>query len=407
MDTDERNILRDVAAQVAAIAADPKMDLRRDLWRRHNSLEKTRTLVYIFAYPGDVGDAECVPRDTLRCRDEYCRELEFDLRLQAFRASMEDDQVIEPWLTVRPIYRNTGFGANAIVEHAAGSRSIHYLPALQQNGDLGRLTLPSHTLDEDASRQRWDIADETIGDILTVDRKRSPYCTPNALGGDLGILLGFDRLLYDMVDRPDWVHELIRTLCAGYTKVFDEALAAGDYSLTSGDSQTMCYAKELPDPKPNSYGIPLSRLWGFMSSQEMAGVSPEMTDEFSFRHSFPMMERFGLTAYGCCEDLTHKIGRLKRVKNLRRIGVTPWADVARCAEQIGTDYVLSWRPNPASHVSGDWDPAFIRREIREGMENARGCHVDITLKDVLTVRRETWRLKEWANIVRDTSAAFD
>jgi hypothetical protein len=244
MDASERDILRDLALQVAVIAADAEMDLRRNLWRRHNSLEKTPTLVYIFAYPGDVGDAECIHRNTLRCRDPYCRELEFDLRLQAFRASMEDDQVIEPWLTIRPVYRNTGFGADPLVEHAAGSRSIHYLPALQRNGDLGRLTLPSHALDEDASRQRWDIADEAFGDILTVDRKRSPYCTMNALGGDLGILLGFDRLLYDMVDRPDRVHELIRTLCTGYTKVFDEALAAGDYSLTSGDSQTMCYAKE-------------------------------------------------------------------------------------------------------------------------------------------------------------------
>ncbi len=38
---------------------------------------------------------------------------------------------------------------------------------------------------------------------------------------------------------------------------------------------------------------------------------------------------------------------LRQFPNLRNIVVTPRADVRRCAEQIGTDYVISWRPNPA------------------------------------------------------------
>ncbi|MDY7009579.1 MAG: hypothetical protein SVV80_02355 [Planctomycetota bacterium] len=40
-------ILRDLAKQVADIAAKDIQDERRDLWRRHNSLRKTRPLIYI------------------------------------------------------------------------------------------------------------------------------------------------------------------------------------------------------------------------------------------------------------------------------------------------------------------------------------------------------------------------
>ena len=98
---------------------------------------------------------------------------------------------------------------------------------------------------------------------------------------------------------------------------------------------------------------------------------------------------------------------MKLLPNLRRISVPPWSDIAKCAEQIEDKYVLSWRPNPSSHVSVGWDPKFIRNEIREGMKKAGDCYVDITLKDVLTVRKELWRLRDWVKIVNETCAEFN
>jgi hypothetical protein len=112
------------------------------------------------------------------------------------------------------------------------------------------------------------------------------------------------------------------------------------------------------------------------------------------------MAKFGLVAYGCCEDLTHKIDMLRRIPNLRRIAVTPWANVSKCAEQIGTDYVMSWRPSPAEMICNGFDPARIKRVIRQGLTDARGCHVDITLKDVQTIAGNFDNLIEWVRIVR-------
>jgi len=126
-----------------------------------------------------------------------------------------------------------------------------------------------------------------------------------------------------------------------------------------------------------------------------------MHDEFMYRYQMPILEHFGLVAYGCCEDLTNKIDMVRQLPNLRRIAVVPMADVAKSAELIGTDYVFSWRPNPADVMCCGFDRDRIRRIIREGMQAAKDCIVDITLKDVQTIEHEPWRLREWVRLVRD------
>jgi hypothetical protein len=135
----------------------------------------------------------------------------------------------------------------------------------------------------------------------------------------------------------------------------------------------------------------------------MAQVSPAMHDEFMLQYQLPIMRAFGLAAYGCCEDLTHKIDILRQIPNLRRIAVTPWADVRACAEQIGADYVLSWRPSPAEMVSLSFEPDHIRRVTRGALEAAKdnGCHLDITLKDVETTQGHPERIGAWVRIVRE------
>ena len=88
-------------------------------------------------------------------------------------------------------------------------------------------------------------------------------------------------------------------------------------------------------------------------------VEKQISDEeFLLRYQLPILEKFGLVSYGCCEDLTRKIDMLRRIPNLRRIGIAPAADVAKCAEQIGRDYVLSYRPSPTDFF---WKciPSFV------------------------------------------------
>ena len=123
-------------------------------------------------------------------------------------------------------------------------------------------------------------------------------------------------------------------------------------------------------------------------------------------YQLPIMELFGLVNYGCCETLDNKIDMLRKIPNLRRILVGPRADLKRSAEQIGRDYCISWRPNPAAMVSQGFDADNVRKLIRQALQDGKGCNVEIVLKELLTVEGDLSRLFKWAEIVREEAEAF-
>lgn len=208
-------------------------------------------------------------------------------------------------------------------------------------------------------------------------------------------------MMMDMYDEPDALHALLAFMRDGVLRVHREAEEAGDWGLSVHDNQSMPYDLELDDLAPNVRGVKRSQLWGYMAAQEITLVSPEMHDEFMLQYQLPILKEFGLVAYGCCEDLTNKIDILRQVPNLRRIAVAPVADLAKCAEQIGTDYVMSYRPNPADMVCVGFDESKIRKIIGEAARICEGQYWEINLKDVDTVENDPSRLKRWVEIVRD------
>jgi hypothetical protein len=142
-------------------------------------------------------------------------------------------------------------------------------------------------------------------------------------------------------------------------------------------------------------------LWGCATAQIFVGVSPEMHEEFALRYERRWLERFGLSYYGCCEPLHHKIHILRSIPNLRKISISPWADVETAVQETNGDYVLSYKPSPAVLAADEWDPEFARRSLREALEKMRGCAVEVIMKDISTVRYEPQRLWEWAKIAAE------
>ena len=132
-------------------------------------------------------------------------------------------------------------------------------------------------------------------------------------------------------------------------------------------------------------------------AQSFGVISPAMFEEFELDYLLSVAERFAYTYYGCCEPLDDKIGILKKIPNLRKIGCSPWAKVESCAEQIGGDYVLSRKPNPAN-VAMRTDPELIRSEIDQTVKACikHGCPYDIVLKDISTVSHRPENLIVWA-----------
>ncbi|MGB2820059.1 MAG: hypothetical protein WBF17_03700, partial [Phycisphaerae bacterium] len=317
--------------------------------------------------------------------------------------SLGDDSTFEPWITVGATHRCTGWGLEGRRHRPAepgGAWKAEY--PIAQLDDVKKLRAPRHEIDEEATARDADRLAEAVGDILTVNVDRAPaYRMWSAdLSTDLGYLRGIENFMLDMTDNPHWLHELMGFMRDGVLAAHEQAEAAGDWGLAAHQNQAMPYSRELADPAANVNGVKRSQLWGYAAAQEFALVSPEMHEEFLLRYQRPILSAFGLTAYGCCEDLTRKIDMLRSIPNLRRIAVAPGANVARCAEQIGTDYVISYRPNPAEMVCCGFDRDHIRKVIRRDLDACRGLNVDITLKDVNTVEHRPERLAEWVRIVR-------
>jgi hypothetical protein len=396
----DQEILRDLVRKYLEACAHPDQQRRRDDWRRHNSLQRTRTLIYVRAFAfGEMEQSHCV------CQDLLLRQVEWQLRYNLFWDSLGDDSIFEPWLTVGAVHRCAGWGVEIPRQHsqeAGGSFKVDY--PLKSLADVARLRMPCHQIHETATAERVSRVRDAVGDLITINVDRGPAYRMWAgdLSTDLGYLRGIEHFMLDMIDDPEGLHRLMAFLRDGVLKTHDEAQNAGDWGLCAHQNQAMPYALELPDPAANMNGVGREKLWGYMAAQEFTAVSPGMHEEFLLQYQLPILRQFGLVAYGCCEDLSQKIQMLRQIPNLRRIAVSPFANVSRCAEQIGDRYVVSYRPSPADMVGYGFDESRVRRIVGRDLAVCRqnSCHVDITLKDVETVQGDPLRVRKWVQIVR-------
>jgi len=402
-------IIRGLAKQYADIAAQPIQRERRDLWRAHHSLKTERPLVLATYGYHNVWCREVFGEDTLECEDPFFRAHERSLRMAIFHDQIGDDAIAEPWITQGAVHRTRGgwtgvWGVEGQIAHPGveGGAFKVTAPPLRTWEDAAQMTVPGHDIDEEATRTCVERLREAVDGLLEVDVNRGPVLWGFLadISTSLAYLRGLQQVMLDMHESPAELKQLLAFMRDGILANQQQAEEAGDLTLTCGHNQQEPYAQELEDPQPNSGPRRREDLWGFFAAQEFTLISPAFHDEFVFQYQLPIMERFGLTHYGCCEDLTRKIGMLRQAKNLRSIAVTPVADVAKCAEQIGEDYVISWRPNPTDMVCAGWDEERIRRIIGDGLRAARGTHLHLHLKDIETVQGDPSRLPRWVSVVR-------
>lgn len=407
---DDKAILRELAKRYRDICAHPVQKDRRDLWRKHNSLMRTRPLIYVRS--GEAWNE--IPAVTERaCIDPLFRRHEGFFRAMLFQETIGDDYIFEPYLTVQAAYTLPGRGVWGIETHVEtsdseeGGKNFYHNAPIRTHDDARSMTVPEHRIDEKRTQEDLARITDAVGDIIPVVLSRAPFWRHwNAdISTEFTKLRGMETLMMDMYDDPVWLHRMLAFMRDGILKAHAEAERAGDWQLCDSINQAMSYAEELPDPSAGAVSVPRSKLWAHVAAQELTLISPAMHDEFMLQYQIPIMEKFGLVAYGCCEDLTEKIDILRKVKNLRRIAVAPRANVRKCAEAIGSDYVFSWRPNPAEMVCCGYNEENIKRIVRTAFADADGCHIDITLKDVQTVEHDPTRLARWVHAVRDVIAA--
>ncbi|MBE6560274.1 MAG: hypothetical protein E7662_04045 [Ruminococcaceae bacterium] len=396
--------LYDLAQRVSEIARSDQMNEKRRIWRTQNSFQNPIPPIYLRAF----AFAENFDQRVLTCTDPLLRRYEVMLHESLYRSTLGDDFIIEPWLRMDAAYRMPN-GHRWGVPVALGERpkpggAAAYKPILTEE-DFSCLRASAYEVDEQKTALQKEKLEEALGGALPVFVSREgPYGMWSCdISTDLAKLRGLEQLMWDVYDNPDWLHSLLAFMRDSILEAHRQAEEAGGFSLADHQNQCMPYAMELDDPDPAVTGVPRKKLWRFLAAQEFTAFSPEMFWEFILQYQKPIMEAFGLSAYGCCENLTGVIPYLRRIKNLRRIAVSPFADVRRCAEQIGRDYILSWRPNPSSMVSQGLDEDFVRRHMREHFAIFKENHnvFDITLKDVETVSHQPENVRRWTEIVRE------
>jgi hypothetical protein len=211
---------------------------------------------------------------------------------------------------------------------------------------------------------------------------------------------GVTPLLTDLAERPEFMHKIARKITDGYIKSVGEATK---HNLLGVDYPTLHCSPAFTDdlaPVTDFDHIEPKHTWGRGVAQIFGDVSPSMHDEFDTAYQIEATKDFGLVYYGCCERLDNKIHLLKKMKNLRKISITPWSDVNIAAGLIGKDYEMSVKMNPAN-VSAGFGEDVITNEYREIASAAKknGCAFDIVLKDISTVENKPQNLIKWAEIL--------
>jgi hypothetical protein len=402
----ERQLLRTLAGQVAELAAGPIEAQKRELWLRHNKLHATRPV--IFCDP-ENGWHEIIRPEQLACESELAREWEFRLRRELFWGTqMCDDRVIIPFFEVPHVAVESDWGMHETRVGGQHGGAYAWEAPLKEYADLAKLHYPKITVDNAATEQRAALAQEILGDLLTV-RVKTLWWWTLGMTWTLVNLRGLMQIMYDMVDAPDELHQLMGILRDGHLAKLDWLEEQGLLSLNNDGTYVgsggFGWTDELPQ-KDFAGRVRPCDMWGFGESQETVGVSPEMYAEFVLPYQLPILARFGLNCYGCCEPLDKRWEHVKQIPRLRRVSVSPWSNRAFMAEQLGADYILSMKPNPADLARDSFDEERVRAILREDMRATRGCRVEVIMKDNHTIRDDPRRVTRWVQIAREEAESL-
>jgi len=328
----DQDIVRELARQVVELASSDEYEARRKRWRDVNALRKPdRFPVWckpVGAWP------ELLPEESLACSDNLYRGLERAFRRNLIKHDIGDDTVFEPWWGVGAVFdRDTpdvwGVPIGRIPAPGHGG-AWKYNPPLKSEEDFDRLTLPTYTYNEAKTKQALARTQEALGDVMEV-RLTCGVPLGAGLGGTAAYLRGLEQLMYDMVDRPDLVHRLMSHLQKGVLRAYEAVEKAGLLTLNNNGAM---YCSDAPRSDARPGNIALRDLWIGTESQEFQEISPAMWEEFLLSYQLPILSRFWLCSYGCCEDLTHKIDGVLSIPTLRLFVCSAWTDLEKVVDAV-------------------------------------------------------------------------
>jgi hypothetical protein len=396
----EREILRSLATRVAEAASLPVQQERTRLWKGMNSLRPGRPMV--LAFP-EEGWRDLVGEADLQCQDAMLRGWELGLRRQVYHIDhINDDRPIPKVFNVGWVIQRGDYGVVDTKVRSGERGAYTWLAPIKSIEDVRRLHFRSPRIDRTQTAANKALAEEILGDILPVRVRGSLWWTCG-LTQTLIFLRGLEQVMLDMYDNPSLLHELMAFLRDATLQEIETFEREGVLSLNNGDddyvgSGGVGATDELPAPDFAGRVRPKD-MWVLGESQEFVGVGPEQFEEFALQYQVPILKRFGRICYGCCEPLDRKFDLiLRHLPNLRRVSVSAWCDRKVAAEKLGARYVYSWKPNPAMICGPTVNWESVERLTRETLQIARGCCLEMIMKDTHTFHGDRSRITRWVEI---------
>lgn len=399
-------IIRELAAQVAEIAALPIQEEKRRLWRKLNGLKPERPMVMIDQVCWNEINVD--DELTIQCEHEAARPYERQMRMALFQwKHFPVDMVVEPFIKVPKAIKDTGFGLSAddqvaVVDKTNAVQGHLYANQLATDADFEKIKMPVITHDAAETERRLSFATDLFGD--TIELRSWAHVPYVGIWDPITTWMGAENILMAIVDRPEFMHKVADRISKGILHKLDQleeqGLLGGTQSLIHC---TGAYTDELPAEGYNPLKPRTQDRWMFGLAQILGSVSPAMYDEFEITYAKPICERFGLVYYGCCEPLHGKMDQVRKLPNVRKVSMSPWADQERGAQEISGDYVFSRKPNPALLASTRFDADVIRKDLTETRDVCaeHGCPLELIQKDISTVCYEPQRLFDWAKIAME------
>lgn len=415
-DAHDAAVLRALGGWQATEAASKRNDDKIAAWLAHDAgVPERRPMVLMEIRPWEGEHGPVRERD-LRCRDPWCRTIEYRLRMLRHHIEvLEDDHVATPYVTQHPLVERSGFGVEFGEHREKGANRLSFnlseatLKRLDEE-DFARLKPSRTSVDCAGMAQERARLEDIFAGILPVEVRDRPWQFGVPLTSTALRLVGQDGFMMLLYDNPEGVHRLMGFLRDQHMRHLDVLEAEGALPPNHGadyvGAGSMGLTRDLPAPD-HAGRIRTRDRWGGFESQESVCISPEQYGAFIFPYLEPLMARFGKVYYGCCEPVNAVWDWLSRVPNLARVSISAWADepfMGRVCRERGIVY--SRKPSPNYLSFERFDPPALLDHLTKSAECARGCSLEIIQRDIYSTCGRPERLRQWVDLARRACMAW-
>jgi hypothetical protein len=397
------SVLSDLADEVLALADSPEHLGRRRLWRSLHELNPPRALVSYAMY-AHVWEREIAGSASFVHADGLERAIEVQLRARLWKARhIHDDEPVLPtvWLGMpHPPGGARLWGVALCSERSSLLGAYKPVPPIEGECEIARIRSPRYEEDREEGERLVREATELVGGKLPIKLH-----TDELHFGPFEWVVrmrGMDNLLFDVVDRPDMVHELMGFVTDGMVSYHMERELAGAVDAEASWGFHMYW--DHPDDGP---GMPaasdrLRDCWAYVHAQSAVSLSPRMYEEFVQPYNERIATLFGRIYYHGCEDLSRKCRTIGRLPNLRLFHVGPWTPVEPVVECLGRSVALEVHSHP-TNVLFAWTPEQVRADLAARHAAAGDVPHVLKLCDVETIGAGPDRIRAWVQSAREVA----